>query len=79
MICVAAVTPHYEYLARELHAAIDGCGTDEATLTEILATSNNKAIRGINTAYKKCKLVNQKNFKTAELYDCLPLLLRNIK
>ncbi|XP_049633968.1 annexin A6 [Suncus etruscus] len=46
------MTPaHYD--AKQLKKAMEGAGTDEKTLIEILTTRNNEEIRAINEAYKE--------------------------
>lgn len=47
--------PPAEFLAREIHNAISGIGTNEKTLVEILCTSTNLQINDIKAAYEKSK------------------------
>ncbi|XP_066469617.1 annexin A6 isoform X2 [Tiliqua scincoides] len=42
-----------QYDAKQLKKAMEGAGTDESTLIEILATRNNQEIQAINAAYKE--------------------------
>uniref|UniRef100_T1IXL1 Annexin n=1 Tax=Strigamia maritima TaxID=126957 RepID=T1IXL1_STRMM len=35
-VIVAVMTPHYEFLAKEVHKAMKGLGTDEVTLVEVI-------------------------------------------
>ncbi|XP_064106648.1 annexin A4-like isoform X1 [Macrobrachium nipponense] len=48
---VALMTPLPLFLARELHNAISGIGTNERTLVEILCTRDNASLRMIKDAY----------------------------
>lgn len=47
------MTPINEFLAKEVHHAISGIGTNEETLVEILCTASNSEIHCIKTAYEK--------------------------
>ncbi|XP_042307232.1 annexin A6 isoform X2 [Sceloporus undulatus] len=42
-----------QYDAKQLKKAVEGAGTDESVLIEILATRNNEEIQAINEAYKE--------------------------
>lgn len=55
-LIVALMTPTYDFLATELHNAIDGLGTDEDTIIEIICSSTNTEINEIKSAYRKCWL-----------------------
>lgn len=50
-LLVAMVTPLQEYYAKELHEAMDGLGTDEDVLIEIMCTRSNQEIMNIKQAY----------------------------
>jgi len=50
---LAIMTPRTDYLAKQLHSAISGAGTDEDTLVEILASANNQEIADIKEAYER--------------------------
>lgn len=50
---IALMTPTNEYLAKEVHKAISGIGTDEDVLVEVLCTRTNQEIWGINEAYRR--------------------------
>lgn len=52
-LACALITPPAEYDASQLFKAIEGLGTDEATLIEILATRSNEEIKAIRKAYRK--------------------------
>lgn len=40
-----------DYMAREMYEAVNGIGTAEGTLVEILCSGTNQEIRDINAAY----------------------------
>lgn len=50
---VAAIMPFPEFYATELHDAMEGLGTNENVLTEVMCTLNNSWIHEINAAYEK--------------------------
>ncbi|KAK7086296.1 hypothetical protein SK128_020089 [Halocaridina rubra] len=50
-VVVALMTPLPLYLARELHEAMAGIGTNERTLVEILCTRDNASLMMIKNAY----------------------------
>ncbi|CAB3227318.1 unnamed protein product [Arctia plantaginis] len=52
-VIVALMMPPEEYLCKELHKCMDGLGTDEATLVEILCTRTKQEIAAIVEAYER--------------------------
>ncbi|XP_063536768.1 annexin B10 isoform X5 [Cydia strobilella] len=52
-VIVALMRPPAEYLCKELHNCMEGMGTDENTLVEILCTRTKKEIAEIVDAYEK--------------------------
>ena len=52
---VALCLPIVEFMAREVHHAISGIGTNENTLIEVLCSGTNQEIREINAAYQRCE------------------------
>lgn len=57
-LIVALMTPLPEYLATEIRYAIEGIGTKEKTLVEILCTASNAEINAIKAAYQKGELIS---------------------
>lgn len=55
-LIVGLMTPTYDFLAKEIHNAIDGIGTNEETIIEIICTASNAEINNIKMAYHKCGL-----------------------
>lgn len=52
-VILGLMTPLSDYLAKQVHKAISGIGTDENTLVEILCTRTNREIWDISEAYKR--------------------------
>ncbi|XP_060843407.1 annexin B9-like isoform X3 [Rhopalosiphum padi] len=52
-LIVGLMTPTYDFLAKEIHNAIDGIGTNEETIIEIICTASNAEINNIKMAYHK--------------------------
>lgn len=52
---VALLMPRIDYYVQELQRAIDGVGTDEEALIEILCSLNNFEIEAIKAAYYRSK------------------------
>ncbi|CAL8132762.1 unnamed protein product [Orchesella dallaii] len=52
-VAIALVTPRNEYLAQRLYKAMEGLGTKESTLIDILCTSSNAEIKAIKDTYQK--------------------------
>ncbi|KAJ2938043.1 hypothetical protein O0L34_g14497 [Tuta absoluta] len=52
-VIVALMLPPEEYLCKELHHCMDGMGTDEDTLVEILCTRTKQEIAAIVDAYER--------------------------
>ena len=51
-LVIALMTPTDRYLAAELHRAMEGAGTNEDVLIEILCTRDNTSLRDISKAYE---------------------------
>lgn len=49
------MTPIHDYLAKELHDAIAGIGTDEETIVEIMCTASNAEVNSIIKSYQNSK------------------------
>lgn len=54
-VMIALCLPIADYMAREMYEAVNGMGTSEGTLVEILCSGTNQEIREINAAYVRCK------------------------
>ena len=52
-VIVALVRPPAEYLCKQLHKAMEGMGTNEHTLIEILCSRSNEQVQDIVTAYER--------------------------
>ena len=52
-LMLALLTPWEYYIAEEIHDAVDGAGTNEKKLIEILCSSTNQEIRRITAAYEQ--------------------------
>lgn len=55
-VIVALMDEPDKFLCKELHKAMDGIGTTEETLVEILCTKTNEEIKKIVEEYEACKL-----------------------
>ena len=56
-VIIALMLPPADYLCKQLHKAMEGLGTDEHTLVEILCSKSNKEVKEIVEAYERCKLM----------------------
>ncbi|KAJ9601463.1 hypothetical protein L9F63_000380, partial [Diploptera punctata] len=52
-VIIALMIPPAEYLCKQLHKAMEGMGTDEHTLIEILCSKSNKEVKDIVEAYER--------------------------
>jgi len=52
-LMLALLTPWADFMAKEIHDAVDGAGTNEKKLIEILCSSTNQEIRRITAAYEQ--------------------------
>ena len=52
-LAVAMLAPREEFLARALHKTVDGLGTDERGLDEILVSNTNAEIKAMAACYRK--------------------------
>ena len=60
---VALSLPVADFMAKEMHEAVSGAGTNEGTLVEILCSGTNQEIREINAAYLRCEYYSQQQSK----------------
>lgn len=54
-LVVALMKPYFEFMAKELHDAISGVGTDEETVIEVICSATNQDIHSIKAAYHHSK------------------------
>ena len=54
-LLVALSLPTADFLAREMKKAMDGAGTKEETLVEVLCSRSNKEICDMKAAYQRSK------------------------
>lgn len=54
-VIVALMLPPAEYLCKELNNCMEGLGTDEEVLVEILCTRTKKEIADIVETYERCE------------------------
>uniref|UniRef100_A0A182SUA3 Annexin n=1 Tax=Anopheles maculatus TaxID=74869 RepID=A0A182SUA3_9DIPT len=52
-VIVGLMMPPEKYLCKQLHKAMDGMGTDEDTLIEILAPQSNEEVKKIVDCYEE--------------------------
>ena len=52
-LIVAMMTPSWEFLAKEVHDAIAGIGTDEDTITEVICTATNAEMHALKATYQQ--------------------------
>lgn len=75
-VIVALVIPPADYLCKQLHKAMEGMGTDEHTLIEILCSRSNKEVKEIVAAYERCKYLP--SLHVEQLYLNSELLLFSV-
>lgn len=56
-LIIALMRPLPEFLASEIRHAIEGFGTNEQTLVEILCTASNAEINTVKAAYQRCEFM----------------------
>ena len=56
-VILALMIPPEEYLCKQLHKAMDGLGTDESALIEILCTKRNEEIKRLVAVYEDSKYI----------------------
>lgn len=54
-VIVALCLPPDVYLCKELHRAMEGLGTNEHTLIEILCSKDNDEVQSLVDTYESCK------------------------
>lgn len=71
-VIVALMTPPEEYLCQELHRCMEGMGTDEDTLVEILCTRTKPEIAAIVDTYERCEF-------SVNVFKCLRKCLTGLQ
>lgn len=56
-VIVALMLQPDQYLCKQMHKAMDGMGTDESALVEILCTKSNEEVKRLVTVYEDRKFV----------------------
>lgn len=51
-LIVAMMRPYYEFLAKEVHDALAGIGTDEETVIEVICSATNAQIHALKSVYQ---------------------------
>lgn len=51
-VIVGLMMPPNEYLCKQMHKAMDGMGTNESTLVEILCTKSNEEVQELVKVYE---------------------------
>lgn len=51
-LILAMMKPHYEFMAKEVHDALAGIGTDEETVIEVICSATNGEIHAIKSTYQ---------------------------
>jgi len=54
-VILALMKPPNQYLCKELHKAMNGIGTEEGALVEILCTRSNEEVKELVTTYEDSK------------------------
>ena len=54
-VILALVTPPEEYLCKQLHRAMEGMGTEEDTLIEIICSRSNSEVETLVETYERSK------------------------
>lgn len=57
-VIVGLMLPPDEYLCKQLHQAMDGAGTEENTLVEIICTKTNEEVKKLVATYEESMLNN---------------------
>jgi len=55
-LIIALMIPTFDFLAKEIHNAVKGIGTNEETIIEIICTASNAEIYNIKMAYQRRRL-----------------------
>lgn len=81
-VIVALMLPSDEYLCKQLKKAMDGLGTDEPTLIEILCPKSNEEIHTLVKKYEESKFYRNPNCSLFNLnffpFQCTIALSPNI-
>lgn len=69
-VIVGLMLPPEDYLCKQLNKAMDGAGTDENALIEIICTKTNDEIKEIVEAYERRKFITEVQTTLQPTFKC---------